>query len=365
MRARTVGSQGDGAVQFVARGRQEAKKLVCVLKSKLGTDAMIVTPFGAEDDDTSLDVVNFDGRLAIGGGKSETKDVLRAVIPTAGYGTRLYPASRSIRPKSLMPIVDRDGFTKPILLHLVERAVQGGVDEVTIVSTPGAPIQAVRHMFSSVEMDLDEKLKPHMRDYATKITSLGGYVRFALQAGAHGFGHAVACGVGETWDGEAGIVVLLGDVVFSNCDAVDSVVRAYKKCGGKSIVGTTRMAVDKAGSYGVVRIAKDDAKGIGGEEYGSEVIEMVEKPTEEQAAKLASDGFCDVVLGPYVLSATAVKALKRCVSDDIREGGEIQLTTALVAALRAEGIRAIRISGDVLDTGNSVDYARSISKLAC
>lgn len=361
MRARSVGSQGDGAVQFVARGRQQAKKLVCVLNKKLGTEAMIVTPFGAEDDDTSLDVVNFDGRLALGGEKRETKNVLRAVIPTAGYGTRLYPASRSIRPKSLMPIVDRDGFTKPILLHLVERAVQGGVDEVTIVSTPGAPIQAVRHMFSSVEMELDEKLKPHMRDYAKKITSLGNHIRFALQAEAHGFGHAVACGVGEAWDGEAGIVVLLGDVVFSNCDAVGNVVRAYKKCGGKSVVGTTRMAVDKAGSYGVVRIAKDDPKG----ECGSEVIEMVEKPTEEQAAELASNGFCDVVLGPYVLSTMAVKALRRCVSNDIREGGEIQLTTALVLALHAEGIRAIRISGDVLDTGNSVDYAHSISKLAC
>lgn len=351
-------------MQFVARGPQEAKKLVHVLKRKLGTDAMIVTPFGVEDDNTSLDLMNFDNRLAREDDMSKQKNSLRAVIPTAGYGTRLYPASRSIRPKSLMPIVDQDGFTKPILLHLVERAVCGGIDEVTIVSAPGAPLQAVRQIFTAVEKDLDEKLKPHMRSYAEKITCLGNHVKFALQAEAHGFGHAVACGIDETWDEGCGIVVLLGDVVFSDCNAVRSVVRAYKKCDGLSVVGTTRMTVDKAGSYGVVRTAKGHSKDFEEKENILEVIEMVEKPNEEQAAELASDGFCDVVLGPYVLSSTAVKALKNCVADNIREGGEIQLTTALVSALHTEGIRAVRISGNVLDTGNSADYACSVSTLA-
>lgn len=349
-------------MQFVARGRKAAKMLIEVLKRKLETEAIIVTPFGTEDDSTSLDIGNFKERQAVR--RVLKSGISQAIIPTAGYGTRLFPASRSIRPKSLMPIVDEDGFTKPILLHLVEHALRSGVEDVVIVTAPGAPLQAMQQMFTNVEEGLFQRLKPHMRQYAQNIAGMKSRVQFRIQAEAHGFGHAVACGINESNE-ETGVVVLLGDVVFSGIDAIPSVMRVYEKAGGKSIVGTTRMTVERSGAYGVLRTGTNtNGENKPGVDIGMDVIEMIEKPSREQAKAFSSDGFCDVVLGPYVLSPSAIRALKCCVSDDIREGGEIQLTSALISTLCSDGLLAVRVPGDVLDTGNSIDYASAISVLA-
>ena len=67
---------------------------------------------------------------------SQSQPVRKAIIPAAGHGTRMMPASRVVR-KELFPIVDRDGFVKPVIQMIVEEAVDSGIEEVCIVVSPG------------------------------------------------------------------------------------------------------------------------------------------------------------------------------------------------------------------------------------
>ena len=122
---------------------------------------------------------------------SGSKSIRTAIIAAAGFGTRLYPASRSIRPKSLMPIIDADGFVKPLLLHLVEQCIDCGISQIVIVVGPGDQEERFRQVFYPVEKDLFNALKPGMRSYAERIASFAKHITIVVQRSPEGFGHAV------------------------------------------------------------------------------------------------------------------------------------------------------------------------------
>jgi hypothetical protein len=145
-----VNSQGDSAVQFVVRGRVHAAELVDVLHSLGMRHARILLIGGkscASSPKQAPEGCHAESPAAckyiIHSATKQQADVpvLRAVktavIQAAGFGIRLFPASRSSRPKSLMPIVDRNGFVKPLLPHLVEQCVAAGITKMNIVSGPG------------------------------------------------------------------------------------------------------------------------------------------------------------------------------------------------------------------------------------
>ena len=103
-----VGSQGDGSAQFVARSAADQQAVVEILERDLGALRACT--------------------LTLGTGPK----VRRALIPAAGFGTRLFPASKATK-KELFPVVDRDGIAKPAILLIVEEALEAGIEDVVIV----------------------------------------------------------------------------------------------------------------------------------------------------------------------------------------------------------------------------------------
>lgn len=184
--AKGVGSQGDGTVQFVARGEAEAQELIFKLQS-LGMPSAhllqlgkVAAPGGtdtATDDSAALAALPVQRR------------VTTAVITAAGFGTRLFPASRSIRPKSLMPIIDSDGFVKPLLLYIVELCIREGMEQVVIVVGP-SDVERVRELFTEPEAGLAKAIskKKHIAAYAKKIAELGEKIKLVVQDTPEGFG---------------------------------------------------------------------------------------------------------------------------------------------------------------------------------
>lgn len=184
--AKGVGSQGDGTVQFVARGEAEARELILKLQS-LGMSSAHLLQLGkvaargengtAADDSSALSSLPVQRR------------VTTAVITAAGFGTRLFPASRSIHPKSLMPIIDSDGFVKPLLLYIVELCIREGMEQVVIVVGP-SDVERVRELFTEPEPGLAKAIskKKHIAAYAKKIAELGEKIKLVVQDTPEGFG---------------------------------------------------------------------------------------------------------------------------------------------------------------------------------
>src|SRR5690606_4860381 len=102
-----VGSQGDGSAQFIARSAADQKAVMEILERDLGLSALELT-------------------------LEPLPRVRKAVIPAAGFGTRLFPATKATK-KEMFPIIDRDGIAKPAILLIVEEALNAGIEEVIII----------------------------------------------------------------------------------------------------------------------------------------------------------------------------------------------------------------------------------------
>ena len=142
--------------------------------------------------------------------------VRKAVIPAAGFGTRLFPATQVVK-KELFPVVDRSGIVKPVILSLVEEALSGGIEEVAIAIQPGD-----LPLFSSLfhvppKPELWNKLKPEQQAYSQSLQEIGRHVTFLPQDRQEGYGHAVFCT--KDWVNGEPFVLLLGDHVFSSHEA--------------------------------------------------------------------------------------------------------------------------------------------------
>ncbi|PXF42245.1 UTP--glucose-1-phosphate uridylyltransferase [Gracilariopsis chorda] len=342
-----VGSQGDGAVQFVAKSKEKAHLLCKMLMAKLSTQSFVVT-VGTEPEQHSHSTAT----------QTESIDntIRTAVIPAAGFGTRLFPASRIIRPKALFPVVDTDGFVKPLLLHLTEQCSQASLSKAVIVVSPGEQQQRVRDLFSPVPKDLYAALKPHMREYADRIRALGEIVEIAIQREPRGFGHAVSCAPLKS--GEP-FLLLLGDVVFQSEKSAPSclqqVLNAFRETTSTSVIGVTQVPVSEAGAYGVVKTVEE----LTNERRRCRIESIVEKPSAEEAEKLSSEGMCSIVLGPYAFTPSFWEALERDIAEEKTLNGEIQLTPSMCSLLEVEGMDALLLEGHSYDTGNATDYRRT------
>lgn len=343
-------------MQFVAKDRNHAQTLSNLLRCKLGTEPIIVT-IGQESPQEDANITSLQKpRNEV----QRFENVRTAVIPAAGFGTRLFPASRSIRPKALFPIVDADGFAKPLLLHLVEQCAAVGIERIIIVVGPGDQEEHVREMFGPVPKDLYGALKPRMREYADKIVQLSALVEITVQPRPKGFGDAVACAKVEE---DCPFALLLGDVAFTSKTpgrpCLRQVLDAFQKEPSKSVIGVTQVPVSEAGCYGAVCISKDDW----GSSTRVKIHEIVEKPSSRKAEDLSVGGHCSIVLGPYVFTPALMRQLRKDVREDRRHGGEIQLTPAIEAILREEGIDALHLDGEALDTGNAQEYVQTIARM--
>jgi UTP-glucose-1-phosphate uridylyltransferase/mevalonate kinase len=372
--AKGVGSQGDGSVQFVARGESEADELVFALQSlgmpsayvlRLGAAAPTHGGAAATEGDAGGDAA---AAAAAEQNPNESLPVRRrvktAVITAAGFGTRLFPASRSIRPKALMPIIDSDGFVKPLLLHIAELCVREGMERIVIVCGPGDQVDRVREVFSTADGGLAAALgkKEHVARYAAQIAGLESRIEIVVQETPEGFGHAVTRASVCLGDDEP-FVLLLGDVAFKVPSSVPSCLRQCldvfeRDPRGRSVIGASDVSAAESGAYGVVK-AEDDA-----DVKALRVVDFVEKPDKGEAALLATRGMCKIVLGPYVFTRNVMNALLADVAADARRGGEVQLTPAVARVKDTDGLLAVGLRGKALDTGSPQEYANTMVELA-
>jgi UTP-glucose-1-phosphate uridylyltransferase len=328
-----VGSQGDGTAQFLARSQADQQAVIEILQRDLGLPGL---------------------KLSL----QPSQKVRKAVIPAAGFGTRLFPASKAAK-KELFPIIDRDGIAKPAILLIVEEALEAGLEEVIIIVQEG-DLAAFRSFFhEQVSIENYNKLPPYFKDYARRIMEIGRRVSFAIQPTQEGFGHAVYCAREAV--GNEPFLLMLGDHLYQSnddCSCTRQLVQAYQQ-HGMNVLGLRRTPEGMIANFGTVT-------GVWMEEDRLlNVTEFAEKPTMDYArTNLRVPGVPEgeylTVFGQYVLTPQIFDFLEEHIKNNLRERGEFQLTSALDRLRQQEGFLGLMMDGRRFDIGLPQYYLETL-----
>jgi UTP-glucose-1-phosphate uridylyltransferase/mevalonate kinase len=328
-----VGSQGDGSAQLVARSAEDQKAAVEILERDLGVGCLTLT---------------------LGTGPKVT----RALIPAAGFGTRLFPASKATK-KELFPVVDRDGIAKPAILLIVEEALEAGIEEVVIV-VQQEDLEDFRSFFDTqISIENFNKLPGPFQDYARRILDIGRRVRFVTQVAQEGFGHAVYCAREAL--GDEPFLLMLGDHLYRADDGgscARQVVETYQR-SGTNVVGLRRTAEEEIGSFGAATGVWVEANRL------LNVTDFTEKPTVDYArSNLRVPGFPDgeylTIFGQYVIKPALFEYLEEHIGNNVRERGEFQLTSALDRLRQEDGFQGLIVAGRRFDIGLPEHYLETL-----
>lgn len=287
-----------------------------------------------------------------------TNNIRKAIIPAAGFGTRLFPATKAVK-KELFPIIDRDGRVKPIIQIIVEEAVSAGIEEIGIIVQFGD-----REIFSNFfktppKPQLFHKLSPDDREYSQYLQDLGERITFLTQTEQEGYGHAVYCA--KEWINDEPFMLLLGDHVYSSktetsCAAqILAIYQQYQQ----SAIGLTIMSGDIIHKAGCVTGVWQDSDSI------LSLTQIYEKPDLEYARRhlrverLAADQFLGI-FGIYILTPTIFDILAETINQNLRQKGEFQLTSCLEILRQEEGMTGYLVKGQYFDTGMPQFYRQTI-----
>lgn len=331
-----VGSHGDGTVQMICADEEKQAALSAYLNSK-GMDAYTFTI-------------------------REQRSVRKAVIPVAGFGTRMFPATKVVK-KELFPVVDTDGFAKPALLILLQELEQAGIEEIGLIVSPGDREEFDRLFRRDLPVEYYRKLPKELREINAAVQRLGQKITYIEQREQLGFGHAVY--QARDFAGDEPVLLLLGDHIYStqnekSCAA--QLIGAYERTG-QLTVSLDEVPLDRVMHYGIIT-----GRFLDGEDRLMQASDMVEKPTEDYARMhlgvTNKDGkdkyYC--VFGQYVLTPRVFELLGRNIAQDLRsEKDEYGLTCVLQEICRTEGMTAYRIDGERHDIGIPVEYRRTVT----
>lgn len=261
--------------------------------------------------------------------------IKKAVIPAAGLGTRVLPASKSM-PKEMLPIVD-----KPAIQYIVEEAVAAGITDILIITNRGKDI-IEDHFDHSFELEsvLKAKNRQDMLRQVERVSQLAN-IYFLRQKETKGLGHAVLCA--KSFVGNEPFAVLYGDdVIIGQDPAIAQLCRAYEKyrLGVVGIKEVTKQDIHKYSSLAV--------EGLEDRTY--RVSDMVEKPDEGEILSLFS------ILGRCVLPPEIFDVLE---STPTGFGGELQLTDAMKSLARNSGMIGVDFTGVRYDMGNKLGILKA------
>lgn len=262
--------------------------------------------------------------------------IKKAVIPAAGLGTRVLPASKAM-PKEMLPIVD-----KPAIQYIVEEAAKSGIEDILIITSRGKTT-VEDHFDRSPELEkrLLDSGKIDVYNQIVDITKLAN-ITYTRQHEPKGLGHAILCA--KTFVGDEPFAVLYGDDVILGenpvckqlCDAYDQ----YEK----GIVGIKEVTVEQIQKYSSMKLSS-----LGGNRY--EITDMIEKPKPDQIFSLFS------ILGRCVLPPRIFSILE---SIPYGYGGELQLTDAMKVLAQEEGMIGVDFDGRRYDMGNKLGVLEAI-----
>ena len=335
-----VGSHGDGSVQFLARNEEAQRQLVDYLNDH-GMKAYMLT-------------------------LKPVHTVRRAIIPVAGFGTRLYPATRALK-KDFFPIPCPDGLVRPVILILLEELVKSGIEEICLVLGSEEERQLYADYF---ERPLPEehlrKLNAEAQEFENHILDIGKRLHYVYQREKRGFGHAVY--QAAQFARNEPVMLLLGDTIYrseSNKPCALQLIEEYERYNSL-MVSIHSIPLSEVSHYGILHGIWEDK-----EQSVLNVNVMQEKPKSSYAEEFLGvrnkDGEKEYysVFGQYILTPEVFAQLHEDIMQREIDGdhvSEIELTSALEAVRQRSGMMGIRLKGRMYDMGNPSALSRCVKE---
>ena len=337
-----VGSHGDGSVQFLARS--------------------------AEDQQRLLDYLNAQGMKAYSLTLRPVHTVRKAIIPVAGFGTRLYPATRALK-KDFFPIPCSDGMVRPVILILLEELVKSGVEEICLVlGSEEERIQYTEFFERQLSDEHLHKLNKEAQEYENHILDIGKRLRYVYQHEKRGFGHAVYQAA-EFANNEP-VLLLLGDTIYrskSNKPCALQLIEEYERYN-QLMVSIHAVQLAEVSHYGILSgVWEDKERNI------LNVSVMNEKPKASYAEEFLgvrnAEGEKEYysVFGQYILTPDVFAQLAEDIEKADAAGElqcEIELTAALEAVRKRSGMMGVRLKGTMYDMGNPTALRRCVQQFS-
>ena len=285
--------------------------------------------------------------------------IQKAVIPIAGYGTRLFPATKAV-PKALFPIIAQDGIAKPIIQLIIEEALTAGVEEVCLVAQP-QQVEPIAAYFSRDVADAIRE-KAELAAQADRLEEIGERLHFAIQAEPEGFGHAIYCAK----DFAAGelVMILLGDHLYiseSGVSCAKQLADVYTQVG-QSVTSLDLCHESELSLNGIVH---GNCPSVETPRLFT-LAQISEKPTVEFAQEhLRVEGIPDQQylcnFGIDLLNPLLFDILDYNYRHRIVTYGEIQLRDAMSEMIKQEGMYGYQVAGQRYDTGNPHDLLKTVN----
>ncbi len=328
-----VGSQGDGTAQFIVKDQESQHKAIEIIERDLKMSCL---------------------KLVVQAGRR----VRKAVIPAAGFGTRLFPASKAIK-KELFPIIDQSGKPKPVIMAIVEEAINAGIEEVCLV-VQRRDRELFEQFFKNPPLiENFNKLPQEDQEYSQYLMDLGKRIEFVTQDVQEGFGHAVFCT--REWVNDEPFLLMLGDHLYASDNKVScarQILDVYNQVE-HSVVGLKATPADQLHNFGCVTGTWQKSDTI------LSITEFCEKPSVEYARQhlhvegMDEDNFL-TVSGMYVLVPEIFDYLEENITHSLRERGEFQLTSCLDKLRKEDNFSGYVVKGRCFDIGVPEAYRQAM-----
>lgn len=266
---------------------------------------------------------------------------MKAIIPVAGLGTRMLPATKAI-PKEMLTLVD-----KPLIQYVVNECISAGIKEIVLV-THSSKNAIENHFDTSFELEtmLEKRVKRQLLEEVRSICPKDVTIMHVRQGNAKGLGHAVLCG--RPLVGDEPFAVVLPDVLLADFSAdqkkenLAAMIQRFNQTQTSQIM-VAPVAQESVSSYGIA-----DCGGVQLHDGESAKIEsIVEKPAIDKAPSNLA------VVGRYIFSAAIWDLLEKT---PVGVGDEIQLTDAIDMLIEKETVEAFHMTGKSFDCGDKIGY---------
>ncbi len=266
---------------------------------------------------------------------------MKVIIPVAGLGTRMLPATKAI-PKEMLTIAD-----KPLIQYIVNECVAAGIKDIVLV-THSSKNAIENHFDTSFELEtmLEKRVKRQLLEEVRSIVPKDVTIMHVRQGQAKGLGHAVLCG--RALVGSEPFAVVLPDVLLADFTAdqrtenLAAMIARFKQTGSSQIM-VAPVAKEEVSNYGIVDCGNEALQPA----QSTKIHRIVEKPSIENAPSNFA------VVGRYVFSEKIWDLLAKT---PVGVGDEIQLTDAIDMLLAQEEVEAFHMTGKTFDCGDKLGY---------
>lgn len=270
--------------------------------------------------------------------------VTKAIIPVAGLGTRMLPATKAI-PKEMLMLVD-----KPLIQYVVEECIAAGIKNIILV-THSSKVAIENHFDSHYELEdtLQQRSKIELLKQVRSICPSDVSITAIRQNSAKGLGDAILCA--QPFVGDSPFAVILPDVIIDQyqsdlrCSNLTSMLKNYQKTEISQVM-VSPVPWSDVGSYGIANCQNSEL--LPGASQA--IMDVVEKPDPSTAISNLA------IVGRYVLSPAIWPLLK---NTQPGAGGEVQLTDAIADLMRLQPVEAFAMEGKSHDCGNKLGFAQA------